>query len=249
MLFDGIGIDMENQIITTDSDALKAYINKFIEMRHLESLRISGMQEFLAFLTNTIGSRVNGVATYLLDKFLYDKENINIVVLNPLGARPSLDTYLITDEMFKEIFGSYPGDFLKAANNILQDISNFDQRKLLVNHNITINGIRQMIHINGKIICGAEHLQMADIGDKQLERLLRNIDSQSSIYTLSKYINFNEDEKRITFFNQTSGNLYGSLGILYILSVNRDADPYYKPSLKRYELFLTEENELKLTKK
>lgn len=247
MLFNGNSSDYSSQLITSKDDYISGHIERFKSDRH-----INGITRYhLPQLLNKMVSRPINDHTPEASKLsaLFDlNEDKNVISTNPKNGADVTMVNIITDGMFKEIFGAKSGDFLKASNSLLPDISMKDRRQSDWAHNTGAPTQTQYLHINGKIICNGEFLQMADVGSDQLNKLLRNVDDSSSYTTLVKY-DYGENERNISFLirsNDYDGDL---LGELYIINVERNDDPYYKPSFNKYELFLTEENELKLIKK
>ena len=252
MGFDGNSMDMMSTQITSNNDILNLYIERYNRNRGIDKLTLGRLNDFILSIENSLNKSdfFKSENQLSLSSIVKDKKDFDIIAFNPpFNYYRNTHICIVTDGIFKEIFGSSSGDFLKASNKIKPHISHSDDDIVATHKHNGLDGMPTMIHINGKVIHDNEFLQMSDIGYNQLQRLIENVDFSSRLWMTTKYDSIDDKERNITLLEDITYNIYGSLANLYIISVERNLDPYYRPTIKKYELFLTEENELKLIEK
>ena len=247
MLFNGNSRDYSFQPIISKNDYINSFIERFKSDRHIKYVTLYHIPQLLSRIANRVIDN-NTIEASRLQALFNLNEDKNIISINPKSFVDAMHISIITDNIFKEIFGAKSGDFIKASNCVMPDISVKDSLQSNLKFDYRSSNARQYLHINGKIIHDAEFLQMADIGFDQLIRLLRNVDDLLSYDNMVCY-NYGDNERNISFFVKSNNYNGEILGELYTINIKRNNDPYYKPLFSKYELLLTEENELKLIKK
>lgn len=165
--------------------------------------------------------------------------NIISLYLNGFLEQNQHDIFLISDDMFEEVFGCTPSKMLDAAINVCPMITHSDY-----NHRPKFNNATQLMYINGKLIYGAEHLTMADIGMSELVHTLYNIDNNEvgEFVTSLKVSNKEIQSEFIFILNVKLENDEIMLGNVVEITVKRDKSNDVKPTIKLYDAIFTNNN-------
>jgi hypothetical protein len=184
----------------------------------------------------------------IINGYLSEGIPLNIVSIKPAFLTgTNQETKMIPDNIFKEVFGATSGDFIKASNSVYPNITERDRGNILKTMNTSFNIWGQAMHINGKVIANGEFLQMADIKFDTLVKTIENLDNTSTI-TIIAPVKYSMDERRTTETFIDDDDLSSNiLGKLFVIREERNFDPFYKPSIDRYDV-IYENNELKTQK-